>query len=195
MKTYSAAPDVMSTIDNMLAEYHGELHGVTVGALFAFDLMQEHEPCLKHQGYPAGAVVRITPVKDRAQGLPDAQIVVDRATWLGLKQPQRDALIDHELTHLERALSPKTGKPKFDVLDRPKLKIRRHDHQLGWFAEVAERHGEASCEVRQGKQLIAATGQLYFPFQFAPLAKALKDSLLATGQGVKFNEETGEVSP
>lgn len=203
MKTYSAAPDVCDVIRNMHYDHHIDLVQVTVGALFVFDQNEPHEPCLKHQGYPAAAVVRITPLKDRAQGLPDAQIVVDRAYWLACTQPQRDALIDHELTHLERVVS-KTGKPKVDALDRPKLAMRKHDVQTGWFNEVAERHGAASPEVRQAKALVASTGQLYFPFEFKPKTPAemaadiqerMRENLPegVTDVEVRFNAETGEV--
>ncbi len=169
MKTYSAAPDALTVIDNMQVEYHGELDGVTVAALFVFDL-ESTMPVLKHQGYPAQAVARITPVRERALGLADASIVIDRSNWLTLSQRQRDALIDHELTHLERVLDKETGQPVCDVLDRPKLAMRRHDYQLGWFDEVAQRHGEASPEVRQAKQLMEASGQLYFDFRWTAKA-------------------------
>src|SRR5690242_2471541 len=98
MKTYSIARDVEPTIKNVIYEHHGELIGVSVGALFVYD--EEHsEPVLTHQGYPAQAMVKITPLRDRVMGVADAVIVCDRATWLTLSQPQRDALIDHELTH------------------------------------------------------------------------------------------------
>lgn len=163
MKTYSPAPDATACIDRIQTEHHAELDGVTVSALFVFDT-EATEPVLKHQGYPAAAVVRITPIRDRAQGLTDAGIVVDRSVWMTLSQPQRDALIDHELTHLTRVLDKDTGSPTCDVLDRPKLAMRRHDHQFGWFDEVAQRHGEASAEVRQAKRLMDSSAQLYFDF-------------------------------
>lgn len=163
MKTYSPAPDVETCIGNIRHEYHDELHGVTVGALFAFDL-EGTEPVLKHQGYAAWAVARITPLRDRALGVPDALVTVDRMIWLTLSPRQRNALIDHELTHLTRVLDDDTGLPKSDALDRPKLKIRLHDHQMGWFDEIAQRHGDASPEIIQAKRLIAQSGQLYFDF-------------------------------
>lgn len=163
MKTYSPAPDAMTTIANIQADHHDELEGVTVSALFVFD-PEASEPVLKHQGYPAQAVVRITPVRDRALGMADASIVIDRSNWLMLSQRQRNALIDHEMTHLSLVLDKDTGAPKFDVLDRPKLRIRRHDHQFGWFDEIAQRHGDASPEIRQAKHLVEASGQLYFDF-------------------------------
>lgn len=172
MKTYSAASeDVLGHIGRMFDQYHPELEGATIGALFVFD--EEHgEPVLKHQGYEAAAVVSITPKKQRALGIADAVIVIDRAHWLTLNAGQRDALIDHELEHLDRVISKETedqpAAPQFDSLGRPKLAMRRHDHQLGWFDDVARRHGDASVEVRQAKQLVAMTSQLYFDFTPMP---------------------------
>jgi putative metallopeptidase len=94
----------------------------------------------------------------------DASIVVDRATWLSLSPAQRSALIDHELQHFERVLDDESERPKSDAIGRPKLAMRKHDHQFGWFDEIAQRHGDASFEVRQAKQLIEHSGQLYFDF-------------------------------
>lgn len=172
MKTYSAASeDVLSHIVRMHSQYHPEIEGVTIGALFVFD--EEHgEQVLKHQGYEAAAVVSITPTKQRALGIADAVIVVDRAHWLTLTTAQRDALMDHELEHLDRVISKDTedspAAPAFDSIGRPKLAMRRHDHQFGWFDDVARRHGEHSPEMRQAKALVANTAQLYF--DFAPMS-------------------------
>lgn len=164
MKTYSKAPDVVALLDGMRTEYHPELDNVTVSVLFVFDDEEGSDQVLSHQGYPAGAVVRITPLRERALGLADASIVVDRAVWLSLSGRQRNALIDHELTHLNRVLDEETETPVFDPLGRPKLVMRKHDHQFGWFDEIAQRHGDASPEVRQAKQLMEQSGQLYFDF-------------------------------
>jgi hypothetical protein len=167
MKTYSAASaDLTMCIASVQVEYHPDLDGVRIAALFVFD-DESGDPVLTHQGYTAQAVCRLTPTRDRALGVADAVIVIDRANWLTLSQRQKEALIDHELTHLERVVDDETGKPKFDAVGRPKLTIRRHDRQLGWFDEVARRHGDASPEMRQAKQLVASTGQLYFDFQLS----------------------------
>ena len=45
MKTYSGAPDVNSCVARILEDYHAELDGVTVSALFVFDT-QATEPVL-----------------------------------------------------------------------------------------------------------------------------------------------------
>lgn len=162
MKTYSHAPDVDTCIDKIRIAHHEALEGISVAALFVFD-EESSESVLKHQGYPAAATARITPLKDRAMGVADAQILVDRSSWLGLSQRQRDALIDHELTHLMRATDDE-DLPLADVLGRPKLAMRKHDHQFGWFDEVAFRHKDASPEVRQARRLVEISGQLYFDF-------------------------------
>jgi hypothetical protein len=163
MKSYSLAPDADTVIINIQTEYHLDLDGVTVTALFVFDL-EATEPILKHQGYPAAAVVRITPVRDRALGIADATIVIDRSTWLTLSQRQRDALVDHELTHLNRVLDEDTQLPLCDAVDRPKLAMRRHDLQIGIFTEILERHGEASYEAKMAKAMLDVARQMELNF-------------------------------
>lgn len=175
MKTYShASEDVVRSIDRMREEHHEDLEGVTVSALFVFDT-EATECVLKHGGYPAQAVIRITPIRDRALGVADAVIVVDRSNWMLLGAAQKDALVDHELTHLERVVDEETGAIKTDAVDRPKIAIRKHDHQFGWFDVIAQRHGDASPEVRQAKQLIQQTQQLYFDFAIAGGAAKIRD--------------------
>lgn len=165
MKTYSAASDeVNRTIERMRKEWHPELENVTIHALFIYDAEDSQEQVLKHGGYPAAAVVRITPLRERALGVADAVIIVDRAYWLSIKAQQCDALIDHELYHLERAKDTDTNLPLFDSLNRPKLEMRKHDRHFGWFDEIAQRHGNHSIEVIQAKSLLAETQQLYFDF-------------------------------
>lgn len=161
-KQYSpASKDLEDRIARIVRRWHPDLEGVTIQALFVFT--DEPGCALKHQGYPAAAVAKIVGTKERAAGMADALIVVDRYTYSGFTEARRDALIDHELQHLTRALDDE-GRPKSDVLGRPKLEMRLHDHQLGWFDEIANRHGDASLEVAQARELIQASGQIYFDF-------------------------------
>ena len=168
MKIFSrVSDDVMSHIERMQSEYHPDLQDVTVDAVFVFDDEASSESVLKHQGYAAAAVIRITPVRDRTLGVADAVITIDRATWVSLSALQRDALVDHELQHLEW-LKDNEGKPKSDGLGRPKLGMVRHDHQIGYFTDVVQRHGEAALEIRAARYLIAEIGQLKFEFGEPP---------------------------
>lgn len=172
MKTYStASTDVSNSIERMLTEYHTDLDGISIGALFVFD-DEESKQVLKHNGYPALAVVKITSLRDRALGIADAVITIDRSCWQSSTAAQKDALIDHELTHLERMVDEETNAPVCDGLGRPKLSMRRHDHQIGVFLEVLERHQEASAEARQAKALFTAASQLRFEFAPAPERQA-----------------------
>lgn len=170
MKTYSdASDDLQSTINRMLIAHHPDLRMVTVGALFVFD-EESGDQVLKHQGYPAAAVVRISPLRDRALKITDAVIVVDRAVWQTLSAAQKDAVMDHELEHLERVVDEETGKPKYDALGRPKLRMRRHDHQIGFFNDVVSRHGENAMEVRSVRALLQGCAQL--PLDFGSMRAA-----------------------
>lgn len=162
-KSYSkVGDDVMSRVEQLREDYYPELDGVEIQALFVF--VDTPDPCLKHQGYPACAVTKIVSTQDRAAGMADALIVIDRFVWQALPTKSKNALLDHELHHLERVVDPDTGQPEGDVLGRPKLKMRMHDHQFGWFDEIAQRHGEWSIEVAQAKQLMETSRQLYFDF-------------------------------
>lgn len=121
-------------------------------------------PAVKHGGYPADAVARILTTKDRVMGRGDCEIVIDEDRWMLLTDEEKDALLDHELEHFQIA-KDKEGQPKLDDIHRPKLKMKKHDHQFGWFDNIARRHGLASGEVRQFQQLCYcdAGGQYYLP--------------------------------
>ncbi len=104
--------------------------------------------------------------------------------------------MDHELTHLE--LAEKEGAPVLDDGGRPKLKMRLHDYEFGWFTEVAERHKENAIEVQQARALIDGDGQVYFPFLADEMSRAdvggLKASITTLGRAMKESGFTASVS-
>lgn len=155
MPRFEKAPaEIGQIVERMRDRYHPQLRdaGVTITYLMAFPLTDENGdskgPALKHQGYPAQAVIKIIGLKERTDGRADAELVIDGDNWDVLTDAQRDALIDHELEHLELKYD-KEGCLVRDDLDRPKLTIRRHDWQFGWFDAVVRRHGKDSIEHRQ----------------------------------------------
>jgi hypothetical protein len=120
-------------------------------------------PALKHRGRACLATVRIVPARDRVQGLADAVITIDGDRWVLLSKPEREAVLDHELTHLD--LVTKAEEVQRDDGDRPKLKMRQHDVEFGWFVEVADRHGKHAQEVQQARALVVGEGgQILFAF-------------------------------
>lgn len=168
-KTYDQAPDeVHDRVKALLKRFYADTlaaAGLKIDLLMA-STDTEDGHAVTHGGYPALAVVRIVSSKDRAKAMGDAEIVIDRDAYEAMSAGQRDALLDHELYHLELVLD-RNGKVKRDDHRRPKLKMRKHDVQVGWFAEIARRHDTSSHEVRQATEIFEEHGQLFFGFASA----------------------------
>lgn len=154
------------SLDEIIAElieqkpYHQDLFvtGVTVQVLF-----HSNETPLKLRGIRAYAYVKLTSLKDRALGQKDATIVVDYAPWMVMDPKRQVALIDHELYHL-CVCKDKDGKNATDDLHRPKMSLRKHDIEVGWFVEIAAEHRDASIEVMQATGIALAHRQTLFAF-------------------------------
>lgn len=161
----------LQMLESAMKEYHEELtrQGVTVQMMFAEVIDKESgelEHALKLHGLFIAGKTKVTSLEDRARGIQDAKILIDRKSWTEMSPSRRRALIDHELQHLE-IVRDGEGIPRFDDLNRPKLRIRPHDWELTGFQEVVERHGEASNEAAQFRYFADAFGQLNL---FAPNA-------------------------
>lgn len=162
--------EVLTTVHAELAAAWQGLDSWPIGFLAAVPSVDKDGmpklPTIHHGGYGAYAFVRLTDLYWQTLLRIDAQIVVDSHWWNGLLEraktdvereqalARRRAVIDHELTHLELVCDKKTGKPVLHPeTGRPKLRLRKHDYQFGWFTEVAQRHGVHSVEVQQAGKL------------------------------------------
>jgi hypothetical protein len=167
VKTFLAAPThVRERLQQVIAAYHPDLLAAAARIDLIFVYAEEDEIALSCHGYPADAVIRITSSKERAVGRRDAEIVIDEDRYGESSEAERAALLDHELYHL-RVKKDKHGAIEYDEHRRPRLKMRQHDREYGWFDEIARRHGEASSEIRQARSLLHAQGQLYFNLDLA----------------------------
>ncbi len=137
--------------------------GVRVGCRFAFPTGHAIH-ALKHQGWPAAALVRIVQQKDRVSGMPDAMIDVDGAAWLDWDEDRRRATLHHELHHLLVVRDRKTGRIKTDDCHRPKLRLRPHDFQLGGFFTIIDRYGISAIEASAATDLHRKLVQREFVF-------------------------------
>lgn len=170
-----ADKDENDLLQGVIKLFHDRLvkHGVSVELWFAHK-NKDDEVAVKVHGRPAHAYARIVPYKERRHSrpphkeVPDAEIMVDRATWDSCTDKERAALLDHEAAHLLPAID-KQGNLKTDRLGRPRLVMRPHDVEIGHFYDVAERHGEHSFEVRQCREMAsriaAKSKQLQFAFE------------------------------
>lgn len=164
MKTFDPAPQsVHSRLSAIIARFHPDLKasGARIDLLYVY--ADEGQTPLSCHGYPALAVVRIIGDKDRVAGRGDAEIVIAKESYEDMSDAEKDALLDHELYHLV-VKKDRHGIIQVDDHRRPKMKMRKHDHQFGWFNEIAKRHGDASAEVQQARAFGQAQGQLYFGF-------------------------------
>jgi hypothetical protein len=167
MKVYEKAePHVYARAEMLIEQFHPHLQKaeLTLDILMATN---ENGDAVTHGGYPALAVVRIVNLKDRVKGMADAEITIDAKAYQNMTDQQRNALLDHELTHLQ-VVYDDHHIMKTDDIGRPRLKLKKHDYQFGWFREIAERHGKHSPEVYQAKILWEADGQAFFPMLTNP---------------------------
>lgn len=171
MATYElAGKELQDALAAVLEQFHPHLRdaGVRVDLLLAHASADANGdiagPALRHHGYQCFATIRIIGLKDRVAGRGDAELLLDGDrcdTWSG---DQLQAILDHELTHLELKVAD-FGHVKRDDIERPLLRTRKHDHQFGWFDCVARRHGKHSVEVQQMERLASMPDlrQLYLP--------------------------------
>lgn len=145
--TYEECPEeVADQADAVLRKYHGDLHDAEVSVKFLFAINPDG-PAVKHKGWPAAAVIRINPLKDRVAGAKDCTLTIDKGWWEGHDDKECTALLDHEFTHLELKRDKKDDAVKTDDIGRPMLKMRKHDFEVGGFYEIGTRHGISAPEV------------------------------------------------
>lgn len=168
---FERAPDAVAKLGkSLIGKFHKEIAAAKVQIDYVFCRAETDEqgqpkgPALMLHGAPAAGVARIIGLKDRAMGRGDVEVCIDADRWdEEWDEKQKAALIDHELFHF----IPKknlAGAFVFDDLHRPVVTMRQHDYQMGFFNEIAKRHGAASFEVQMLKQMHESHEQEYFGF-------------------------------
>jgi len=140
---------------------------VQIDYVFAFPDIdpKTEEPindALTKNGVKCLGLARKIGMKDRAMGRGDCEISLDGVWWEKSTHEERRAVLDHELHHFA-VKKNKLGVIATDDLGRPKLELRKHDVEVGWFNIIAERHGSASQERKQATWIVSEYGQYYFP--------------------------------
>lgn len=176
MSTYvSPEPghEVHDVVARVIAEQYPIIHrlspALSIGVLFAVP-SKEGQRALKHRGWPCLGIIKVVSERDRAAGEPDVLLMLDGERWPRLTPRRREALIAHELEHLE---FPKylrdaddDGNDRFipmqDGLGRPRVKCRPHDFELGGFESIVERYGDDAPEKVVFEGIQERLGQLSF---------------------------------
>jgi hypothetical protein len=184
--TNALDPILNALIENDPDHYHLKKCGVMIAVLFFYG--NDGAP-LKSAGYPCAAKIKITGGEARALGQKDAILTVDAATWDDLDASARVALVDHELHHLEPVIEgwkyatekkdgvtvnkvdasgnwiKESATYTYDDYHRPKLKMRLHDIQVGWFVRCVEKWGKEALERKQADAMADGFGNLLFDFE------------------------------
>ncbi len=171
MPTYKKCPEeVLALAREVMCEFpdHKPLLDarVKIDFLFAFPDYDDatgdaKNDAIKYRGNKALGLCRILKLKDRAKGMGDAEILLDGDWFGGAAQEEARSLLDHELYHLAVKLNA-SGAAMTDDLNRPKLVMRRHDVEVGWFSKIAARH-PLGVERQSAKQLMDNFGQYFWP--------------------------------
>lgn len=161
-KIYDTAPDIVAAqAQALIDQFHPDLNEaqVKIDYIFAFN---ETGHAITLHGKPCLGLCKIINLKDRSKGMGDVEIQLDGAAWKSMTEDQRNALLDHELEHVI-VVRNDDGDIKTDDLNRPKIRMKKHDYDFGWFECIARRHGINSPEVTQAKLLWDESGQAFFP--------------------------------
>ena len=170
MPTFERCPASVNEIANsILVEFdtHRPILDARVKIDFVFAFADKDEKtgepinnAMTKNGCKALGVCRKISLKDRALGRGDAEIALDGDWWKDASPEERAALLDHELHHIEVKIDNRG--PVRDDLGRPVLRLRKHDHEFGWFTIIASRHGQHSQERIQAKSIMDMHGQFYW---------------------------------
>lgn len=171
MPTFERADKSVNALaEELIGKYepHKPLASVPVKIDYVFahaDVDDNGHPtndALTLHGHKALGITRKLALKDRAMGRGDAEICLDGDWWAKANADEQAALLDHELHHVS-VKCDKSGNIQFDDLGRPQIKLRKHDVEVGWFGVIAQRHGIASQERIQARQIMDNAGQFYWP--------------------------------
>jgi hypothetical protein len=129
---------------------------------------KEDKPSLKHHGYPAAAIISITSPEERVSGGTDLRLRIDSHDWERMNNRRREALIAHELLHIQVATVPgEDTTPVTDDYGRPKIKLRMHDWEVGGFSQIVDWYGDDAIEKQTVNEINERLSQMVLSFMDA----------------------------
>lgn len=127
------APAVEEVAGVLIRAHHGHLRDSKIRYLFRVgDWSKGGKECWSGTTLLSGATAHVAADVD-------AIVMVNAEVWEALREDQREALVDHELSHLEPNASDAGNIVTNPVTGRPMLRTVAHDVEE--FAAVIERHG------------------------------------------------------
>lgn len=131
---------------------------VSITFVRAFDKDDEPIPSLKFAGANAVALVKLVSPERKLRIPFDAEIKIDGYLWDELTELSKDALIDHELNHLQ-VKTDANGVPILDDQNNAKLKLVPDDFVLTGFFNVIRHYGENANEYQSVSRITESVSQ------------------------------------
>lgn len=133
MPLYSKNDDLTQLGERVRMKFHEKrLKGLSIAYLF------RDKAAVSRGKVIAGMAMRVDD-RNRALHGHDAMVEIAKDFYDSVTPAHREALMDHELAHIEIELDAE-HEPKIDA-DTGRLKVRMRTHDLEEFNEVVERHG------------------------------------------------------
>jgi len=136
-------------LNQVMARYHHELvdaqSRVSLNFVKAFDKDDEPTPALKHAGHYCEAYVKLISRRRKLRDPHEAEIDIDGHMWEEKNDQQREALLDHELSHI-KVVTDRHGIPKRDEDERVQLKLVPDDIFITGFLSVIRHYGQNAGE-------------------------------------------------
>jgi hypothetical protein len=161
-------------MDEIIREHYPHLASLEreIQIRLQFVLSESDAPALSKGGWPCEALCSKIPTKMRAAGGPDVLIEFDYNHWKALDSLQQKALLHHELHHVEVVDVKQCTNPdgevyhecRLDALQRPVVRLRKHDYECGGFSAIHELYADDSPEARQLEVVGRHLQQQVFPF-------------------------------
>lgn len=138
MKEYSpASADVRKLIIETVRQHHPDMARVHIQAVWLDSNATQLDTI----------VVKVFSAIARASGAADLALVVDRASWDAIPEPDRAALVDHSLAGITVAM--RDGSIATDAAGRPRLKRKRPAITINTYDEILSRYGDKAPGVLQ----------------------------------------------
>jgi hypothetical protein len=152
--TFSQADEVvLDRLASVVRRHRPDLADVGVSWCVLMAESDDGGPAIVSKKVACLACVRVNPLRLRAQGLKDATIDIDLRAWADLSDLQQEAVLLHEVCHVElvKHWETKDGPDcTRDDLGRPKLRLRAGDlSPTDGFRLVIRECGSAAQEYRQ----------------------------------------------
>jgi len=133
MARYAADPTLEAVAKPLIDKHHPNLKMIKIAYLF------REEASISMEKVVAGMAIKCSD-RDFAIHKTDAIIEIARDIWDESPANFREALMDHELSHIKVVMDPESDTPKMDEMTM-KIKIQIIHHDIEEFEGVLERHG------------------------------------------------------